>query len=274
MATPGSWRGLAAALTVVLAAAGAAADDRATLDLSARDAAGAPVTVGLVWSVSRLDGAGVAAPAASDLGVARPRLRLVPGRYGVEARLDRATARAEVTLAASETRSAEVVFAAGRLRLVARLAPDGPPLVDGVSWEIAPSISGAAPIARFGVGRPSLTLDAGAWRVAARAGIVHAETVAAVRAGGTSEVELILGAGRLRLTALRADGAAIDRGLHWRLTRIGGDETVETNDARAFPILPAGRWRIAVDAPGGLTSTIETDLVPGEDRRLDVRLGL
>jgi hypothetical protein len=262
-------RGGALALAIVLAAA----DDKATLDLSARDAAGAPVTVGLVWSLTRLDTTEAPAAAVTGLGVARPHLRLVPGRYGVEARLDRATAKAELTLAGGEARVAEVVFAAGRLRLSARLAPNGPPLVDGLSWEVAPAAPGAPPIARFGTGRPALTLDAGSWRVAVRAGAVNAETVAAVRAGGTSEVELVLGAGRLRLTALRPDGMPIDRGLHWRLTRVGGDGTMEMDAARAFPILPAGRWRIAVDAPGGLTGSVETDVLPGEDRRLDVRLG-
>jgi Ca-activated chloride channel family protein len=213
-----------------------------------------------------------------------PFVELPPGRYRVRAKRGEAQREMAVELAAGEGRRVEVVLGAGRLKLVARLAADKPPVEDQLRWTVFESRveneedGRGAQVALTYDAQPVLTLPAGLYVVVAKRGDAEATSDVEVAAGDEKRYEVVIAAGRVKLVPkLSAAGQPITGNLAWQV--LSPTEDIEGKrervalsyeDAPVFT-LARGKYRVHVKR-GEATKDIDLETAPGKDQRIDVVL--
>jgi Ca-activated chloride channel homolog len=178
----------------------------------------------------------------------------------------------------------EVVLGAGRLKLLARLAADKPPLEDQLRWTIFESRveneedGRGAQVALSYDPQPVFTLPAGLYVVVAKRGDAEATSDVEVAAGEEKRHEVAMAAGRVKLVPkLSAASEPITGNLAWQV--LSATEDIEGKrervalsyeDAPVFT-LPSGKYRLRVKR-GEATKEIDLETAAGKDQRIDVVL--
>jgi Ca-activated chloride channel family protein len=165
---------------------------------------------------------------------------LPAGRYVVVARKDLAAAEVVVDVIATAQTSADIVLDAGTIRAQAMANTTEPATDGGIAWEVTDS-SGETDIS-YGPTR-TILLKAGPATVKASLGTASASAAAAVVAGQTTEVQVVIGAGQLVLRAKRsADAPDFDASVRWDVTDAAGQTVTSYGEARFD--LSAGDYKV------------------------------
>jgi hypothetical protein len=171
----------------------------------------------------------------------------------------------------------EVVLGAGRLKLLARLAADKPPVEDQLKWTVFESRveneedGRGAQVALSYDSQPAFTLPAGLYVVVAKRGDAETTSDVEVAAGEERRHEVVIAAGRVKLVPkLSAAGQPITGNLAWRV--LSPTEDIEGKrervalsyeDAPVFT-LPSGKYRLHVKR-GEATKEIDLETSAGKD---------
>lgn len=222
------------------------------LKLSAASAEGQePFSKDLAWEVlSPADAEGQRKNVAFSYE-ARPAITLPSGRWLVTVAHGDARGQKEVEIKAGETQDIVVVLGSGRAKLAVVMEEGGTPVAKDVAWEIlgeADAEGNRKKIAYSYEAQPTLSLAAGKYLVQAQVGNATGSTTIDIEAGKTLERTLVLGAGRLKLSASAIEGQApIAADLSWEIL---GPPDAEGNlksmaysyEAQPTLNLPAGKY--------------------------------
>lgn len=163
------------------------------------------------WRVTK-DGGGVVI----DKTAAEVFQALPAGRYVVEARAGLVSARQNVEVAAHGATQVKLPLQAGLVKIAARAAKAADPLA-GALQSLLPAgpdkkaASGAAPLWIGRSGEAALVVPPGEYVVRTEIGLVRHDVPVTVAAGARLTPDIVLGAGRLQLSASAAeDGEALD----------------------------------------------------------------
>ena len=230
-------------------------------------AAGPAPTAPTLWRVYR--GTSTAGVPAAEAIAANPRIVLAPGNYTVEARNGLVTARTNAEVAAKGPTRLLVVLNAAELRLSAPLQKGGLSL-PGTLFSVAePGADGKAHWHATGA-NPSLVLAPGAYAVTAEAGLARQAREVALTPGAQLDVEVPLGAGRLKLRALDRDGGKPLDPVLVVITEDAPDlaqgrrEVTRSTRAELDLVLPGGTYYIT--ARHGMAEIRDiVAIAPGED---------
>lgn len=208
-------------------------------------------------------------------------VELAPGRYVVEVRYGDSSSgvkhSAEIGVEAYELVKRTIVVPAGRLQLTASLSEDGEP-VEGLYniYDLSREVKGKRDRVENSMSTPEkpalIYLPEGNYLVAGRFGGMERFIEVDIAAGDLIEETVILGTGRLRLSALLSEGGkAVPANFH-----IVGEErdyagipTVKTNldsgdDPAVTTELPIGRYQISARY-GEAEVSGEVEVWPGEE---------
>jgi Ca-activated chloride channel family protein len=175
---------------------------------------------------------------------------LAPGTYHVEASHGLVSASANVEVKAKGLTPLSVAFDAGALRLRTLLARDGQSSTTAVTTitESGPGKSKTVWIGREGDGE--IVLPVGTYRVSSEDGLARAERTVTVAAGSRAEVDLVAGAGRLRVMVLDREGGRPIEGVVLQVSEDDPDaargrrEVARSVASEAAFLLPAGTYQI------------------------------
>jgi Ca-activated chloride channel homolog len=219
------------------------------LSLSAKLSASArPLGVPVRWRVLKPDGETVAYEGLSSQALAP----VEAGTYVVEGRAGLAMARFEATAADKGPTPVALTLDAAAVRVTVRDAKDGPP-----------SSTALATLRRTGAGEPNarpvwigraqdadFVLPAGAYTLHIQDSLIERDEAFTVAAGETVTRDVVLGAGRLELTAVtRPDGPAADA-VTYLIAKDDPDapegrrEIARSAAARPAFVLPAGTYYV------------------------------
>ena len=215
---------------------------------------GPALTVPVTWRVTK-------AEAPNDLVAKRdsPELSLnvAPGSYVVEASLGLAKARQVVEVGTKGRTSAQLGLAAGILKINGHADKDGNALADPIVTVSAIADGGGttkAPETPVWISRePSteLVLPAGTYKVRIEDGLANKEMQIAVTPGNSVEAYMVLGTGRLELSAASDGGAEAMTDVVYTITEDDPDAPQGRRDvarsAEPAPvfILPAGTYYLS-----------------------------
>ncbi len=186
---------------------------------------------------------------------AQPTLNLPAGKYLVQVKHGSATAQQEVEIAAGKTTEALLSLESGKVKASASMTEGGEPLEKGLAWDVygEPDLEGKRPKIAFSYdSQPIFSLPSGKYLVEVVQGSAKAAKEIEVGAGGSSEIVLVLGSGKLRLAALPAEGAQpLKNDLAWDV--LGAADLEGNREKVAFsydsqPTLdvPAGDYLVTV----------------------------
>jgi len=202
--------------------------------------------------------------------------KLAAGTYDIAARLGSITARQQVTIEAGSAQGIVVPLNAAHLQVRAAAVKGGEPSPTAV-LTVA---SGDAPIAIGSNGVADLYLPPAAYTVTIADGAARASQSIELAAGDDKPLDIVLGTGRLDVTATTAEGGAIDDVLYTIFeddpeSPNGRREVARSRAPEASFTLPAGtyyvsarsgagdiRQRIAVGAGETVKRTLALALVP------------
>jgi Ca-activated chloride channel homolog len=182
---------------------------------------------------------------------ATPTLTLPSGPCLVTVVFGNAKGQIEVEVKAGETRDVVVMLGSGKLKLSVLMEEGGPPVVKDVAWDVLgeADAEGNRPKAGYSYeAQPTLSMPAGKFRVEVAVGNAKGSAEVEVKAGATTEKVIVLGAGRIKLSALAVEGSTpITKDLGWD---VFGAADAEGNQAKvAFSYddqptfsLPAGKY--------------------------------
>lgn len=186
---------------------------------------------------------------------AQPKLTLPSGPCLVTVVYGNAKGQKEVEVKAGETQEIVVSLGSGKVKLAVVMEEGGTPLGKGVAWDVygEADAEGNRPKAAFSYdAQPTLSLPAGKYLVEAQVGNAKGKTTVEVEAGKTVERTLVLGAGRVKLSASAVEGQpSIASELAWD---VFGQPDAEGNrpkaaysyDAQPLFNLPAGKYLVQV----------------------------
>ena len=140
------------------------------------------------------------------------------------------------------------------ISLIAVLEAGGEPLSQGVSWQVqapAADFNGKYTVLqRTGAPQGRVTLDNGTYRIVARRGDTSVAVLAEID-DSTQQVEVVLGAGDIRLQATLGEGTEpLTRGVNWQVFATQADfdgnykRITSSGAPQAKFTLPAGTYRI------------------------------
>lgn len=218
---------------------------------------GPALTVPVTWVVTK-------AEAPNDLVTKRsaPELNLnvAPGSYVVEASLGLAKARQVVEVGSKGRTSAQLGLAAGILRINGHADKDGNALADPIVTVAAISEGGgtsrAAETAVWIARDPTaeIVLPAGTYKVRIEDGLANKEMQVAVTPGNAVEAQMVLGTGRLELSAAANGGAEAMTDVVYTLAEDDPDapqgrrEVARSADPAPVFILPAGTYYLSAQS--------------------------
>ena len=192
------------------------------LKLSAISAEGQPpIAKDLAWDLfSPADAEGQRKKLAYSY-VPTPTLTLPSGPCLVTVVFGNAKGQIEVEVKAGETRDVVVMLGSGKLKLSVLMEEGGPPVAKDVAWDVfgEADAEGNRPKAGYSYeAQPTLSMPAGKFRVEVAVGNAKGAAEVEVKAGATTEKVIVLGAGRIKLSALAVEGSPpITRDLAWDL---------------------------------------------------------
>jgi Ca-activated chloride channel family protein len=215
---------------------------------------GPTLTVPVTWRVTK-------AEAPNDLVAKResPELNLnvAPGSYVVEASLGLAKARQVVEVGSKGRTSAQLGLAAGILKINGHADKDGDALAEPIVTVSAIADGGGttrAPETPVWITRePSteLVLPAGTYKVRIEDGLANKEMQVAVTPGNAVEAQMVLGTGRLELSAAANGGAEAMTDVVYTLEEDDPDapqgrrEVARSAEPAPVFILPAGTYYLS-----------------------------
>jgi Ca-activated chloride channel family protein len=218
---------------------------------------GPTLTVPVTWRVTK-------AEAPNDLVAKResPELNLnvAPGSYVVEASLGLAKARQVVEVGSKGRTSAQLGLAAGILKINGHADKDGDALAEPIVTVSAIADGGGttrAPETPVWITRePSteLVLPAGTYKVRIEDGLANKEMQVAVTPGNAVEAQMVLGTGRLELSAAANGGAEAMTDVVYTLAEDDPDapqgrrDVARSADPAPVFILPAGTYYLAAQS--------------------------
>jgi Ca-activated chloride channel family protein len=206
---------------------------------------------------------------------------LTPGKYLVDASLGATKVQQVIEVGNDGPTKVRLTLNAGTVKLMARATKAGDPIANPVlSIAAAPEASGGAPrvLEPVWIGRDpdaEVIVPAGSYVARVEDGLASREAAVTVAPGGLSDAQLVLGAGRLELTAItQAGGAPLDK-VTFAISEddpeaSGGRREIARSAApQASFVLPAGTYyvaatsgaaeardRIAIGAGGDVKHTI------------------
>lgn len=188
---------LAAALAIgVLGGAASAATEERLVRLDAvLSRGGDPIYDAMAIGIWRMEG-GKAVSRVAERHAAPAEIALVPGRYRIQATYGNARRVTDITVPAENAPSHTINLNAGKVRLQLLARANGPPVRDGVKWEIRRYRRGDSPgrpIANLGTDRPTLWLSEGWYEVRANHGGKQVDHVVEVNAGRTYDYAIVMG---------------------------------------------------------------------------------
>ena len=192
------------------------------LKLSAISAEGQPpIAKDLAWDLfSPADAEGQRKKLAYSY-VPTPTLTLPSGPCLVTVVFGNAKGQIEVEVKAGETRDVVVMLGSGKLKLSVLMEEGGPPVAKDVAWDVFGEADAEGNRSKAGYSyeaQPTLSMPAGKFRVEVAAGNAKGTAEVEVKAGATTEKVIVLGAGRIKLSALAVEGSPpITRDLAWDL---------------------------------------------------------
>jgi Ca-activated chloride channel family protein len=222
------------------------------LKLSAISAEGQPpIAKDLAWDLfSPADAEGQRKKLAYSY-VPTPTLTLPSGPCLVTVVFGNAKGQIEVEVKAGETRDVVVMLGSGKLKLSVLMEEGGPPVAKDVAWDVfgEADAEGNRPKAGYSYeAQPTLSMPAGKFRVEVAVGNAKGAAEVEVKAGATTEKVIVLGAGRIKLSALAVEGSPpITRDLAWDLFAAPDAEgnrakvAFSYNDQPTFS-LPSGKY--------------------------------
>lgn len=265
-----------------------------TLKLAAVSKEGeAPLSKDLSWEILGEPDAEGDRPRQAYSYDAQPNLAIPSGKYLVAVGHGSARAQKEVEVVAGQTTEAVLSLESGTLKASALSSEGAPPIESGLAWNVLgeADLEGNRPSVAYSYDpQPSFSLPSGKYLLQVSQGSAEASKEIEIGAAGTTEAVLILGSGRLRVSALPAEGAKpLADGLSWNLLSeadlTGHRESVAYSyDPEPTLTVPAGKYlltlewgaaktqrEVSIDA-GKLTEialilgagTIQADAVMGE----------
>ena len=178
------------------------------------------------------------------------------GPYIVEASAGFATARKAATAAEKGPTATEIVLEAAALRIVAKDQKDGP-VSSSALVTLRPSPDSSAAARPLWIGRAKdadFVLPAGAYRLKVTDSLIEREDTVNLAAGDMASRDIVLGAGRLELTATaKPDGEPLD-GVTFLIAKDDPDapegrrEIARSAATRPLFVLPAGTYYVTARA--------------------------
>lgn len=279
-------RGDASASVDVEVGAGAPLDVKVVLGsgnlkLSAITSEGqAPIAKDLAWEIlSPADAEGQRKKIAFSYD-AQPLLTLPSGPCLVTVDYGNATGRLEVEVKAGETQNLVVLLGSGKLKLSVIMEEGGDPVAKDVAWDVlgeADAEGNRAKVAFSYDAQPLLSLPAGKFQVKVGVGNATGSANVEVKAGETTERVILLGAGRVKLSAIATEGSTpIAQDLGWD---VYGQPDAEGNrskagfsyDAEPVLSLPAGKYTAEV-AWGNAKAKVAFEVAAGKTVEVPVVL--
>lgn len=227
-----------------------------SLKLAATVKAGeAPLEKDLAWDIlSPPDAEGDRKSAAFSYDP-QPKVTIPAGKYLVRVRHGDAAGQAEVEVKAGEVTAVLISLESGVIKATAAMEEGGAALDKDLAWNVygAADLEGKREDIAFSYdAQPKFSLPAGTYTIQVIQGSAKASREVTVVAGETLPVDLILGAGKLRLAARPAAGAKpLSAHLAWN---VFGESDLEGNradvafsyDANPTLSVPAGKYLIKV----------------------------
>ncbi|MGV3662433.1 MAG: vWA domain-containing protein [Prosthecobacter sp.] len=203
---------------------------------------------------------------------ARPTITLPSGKWLVTVAHGDARGQKEVEVKAGETLDVLVIMGSGRARLAVVMEEGGTPVAKDVAWDIlgeADAEGNRKKVAFSYEAQPTLSLAAGKYLVQAQVGNATGTTTIEIEAGKTVERTLVLGAGRLKLSASAAEGGTpIANELSWEI--LGRPDAEGNRQKMAYSYeaqptlnLPAGKY-IAEVKWGSATLRKDVEVAAGK----------
>ncbi|MCX5520002.1 VWA domain-containing protein [Kaistia defluvii] len=166
---------------------------------------------------------------------------LPPGRYRVVASRDLAKAEADIDVTAGKPALVDITLDAGVVVARGMKTASEPITDDNLRWDVTGSSQEI--VTTYGTGSTTV-IAAGAADITASLGAAKATLPVDVRAGVTTTVDVVLGAGRLTLRGKRSVTAPdLDDSIRWDVTDAAGETATAYGGAVDFD-LPAGPYAV------------------------------
>lgn len=187
---------------------------------------------------------------------AQPKVTLPSGPCLVVATYGSAKGQREVEVKAGETQDIVVLLGSGKLKLAVVMQEGGTPVAKDVSWDIlgeADAEGNRKKVAYSYEAQPTISVPAGKYQIEVAYGNAKGKAMAEVKAGATTEMVVSLGAGKIKLSALAAEGAEpISKDLFWELQGAADAEGNRTTagfsyDGQPTFSLPAGKYQLKIE---------------------------
>lgn len=235
-----------------------------SLKLSATAKAGeAPLSKDLSWEIlGEADAEGDRKSQAVSYD-AQPTLNLPAGKYLVRVVHGDATAEGPVEITAGKKSELVLSLESGKVKASAMMEEGGTPLASDLAWSILGEADAEGNRKQVGFSydaQPTFSLPSGKFLVEVVQGSAKATKEITVAAGTNSEIVMILGAGKLRLAALPAEGAdPLNANLVWNVRStpdLEGNrkDVAYSYDANPTLSIPAGEYTVTVDWGGASMS--------------------
>lgn len=243
------------------------------LKLSAASAPGQPpFAKDVAWDIySPADAEGQRKKAAYSYE-AQPKVTLPSGKWLVTVVRGNAQGQQEVEVKAGETQDVLVILGSGKAKLSVVMEEGGTPVSKDVVWDVFGEADAEGNRKKAGYSyeaQPTLDLPAGTYLVQAEVGNAKGTTTIVVKAGETLERTLVLGAGRLKVSAMAAEGQPpVSKDLVWEFYGEANSEGERKKvgysyDAQPTMNLPAGKYVAEVEW-GSAKIRKEVEVVAGK----------
>ncbi len=249
------------------------------LKLSAISAEGQPpITKDLAWDIYTPPDAEGQRKKLGYSYDAQPKLTLPSGPCLVTVAYGNAKGQMEVEVKAGETQDIVVLIGSGKLKLAVVMEEGGTPVAKDVAWDVfgeADAEGNRLKAAYSYDAQPTLSLPAGKFLVQAVVGNAKGTATVEIKAGATLEKTIILGAGRVKLSALATEGAEpISKDLAWDIFGAADAEGTHPKagysyEAQPTLSLPAGKY-LAQVAWGNATVKQEIEVAAGKLKEIAV----
>jgi Ca-activated chloride channel family protein len=254
------------------------------LRLVARAQSAGPAIDQIVYAVHAGGPGEAGKPAESPLWIGRDpeaAVGLPPGTYRVVAERGFARAEKAVTITAGQVADADLVLGAGLLTLRAAAREDGDALPDAqfiLAAEDPQAPQGHRELTRSAASVPDFVVPAGSYMVTARIGGSEVRERVSVGAGESVKRTIILGLGKLTISARLeqiAGQPAWREAVNFRVVRRDGDqrEVARTSVSPATLELPTGAYRVEAQVGAQNAMVVrDIDLQAGRTTQLALEL--
>lgn len=254
-----------------------------TLKLSAVSKAGeAPLAKDLAWDILGPPDAEGDRKSVSYSYEAQPSLTMPAGQFFVKVTHGNAFGSAPVEIKAGEVTEVVVSLESGTVKAVALLEEGGEPIGKDLAWDVLgmPDLEGNRKSIGYSYeAQPTLTLPAGPCLVTVTHGSAKASAELVVTAGQTQSLAIVLGAGKLKLSALPAPGAApLSSEVAWDVLGAPNLEGARASVGYSYESeptlsLPAGAYTVTTTWGAAKAST-EVVVEPGKLATYTVVMGV